>query len=154
MKESGKVDSEKESSDNCRQSSRSEDKEEEAAQGKKQAEVNSAASRPAPWGELNRLSRGFESSGVRIEFHDSGVSGAAGAESAVASAGVPYSAPSPAEDIFAENKRFLEERDRKAEQQKIILSGRCIRAICLIRICSMNRETTPLSSTSMRRMSA
>lgn len=120
VKESGKVDSEKESSDNCRQSSRSEDKEEEAAQGKKQAEVNSAASRPAPWGELNRLSRGFESSGVRIEFHDSGVSGAAGAESAVASAGVPYSAPSPAEDIFAENKRFLEERDRKAEQQKII----------------------------------
>lgn len=120
VKESGKVDSEKESSDNCRQSSRSEDEEEDAAQGKKQAEVNSAASRPVPWKGMNPLSRTFDSSGVRIEFHDSGVSGAASHESAVASTGVPYSAPSPAEDIFAENKRFLEERDRKAEQQKII----------------------------------
>lgn len=58
------------------------------------------------------------SGGKRIEFHDSGVYGV-GADLAKKEE-VFASDSSAADDIFAENKRFLEERDKKAEQQKII----------------------------------
>lgn len=72
--------------------------------------------------------------GERVVFHDSGAHPAAPAaektglpfpEAAVAGA-VP-SAASPGEDIFAENKRFLEERERmareKAKQQKFVFEN-------------------------------
>ncbi len=72
--------------------------------------------------------------GERVVFHDSGAHPAAPAaektgfpfpEAAVAGA-VP-SAASPGEDIFAENKRFLEEQERmareKAKQQKFVFEN-------------------------------
>ena len=72
--------------------------------------------------------------GERVVFHDSGAHPAAPAaektgfpfpEAAVADAGP--SASSPGEDIFAENKRFLEEQERmareKAKQQKFVFEN-------------------------------
>ena len=72
--------------------------------------------------------------GERVVFHDSGAHPAAPAaektglpfpEAAPADAGP--SASSPGEDIFAENKRFLEERERmareKAKQQKFVFEN-------------------------------
>ena len=56
--------------------------------------------------------------GVPIEFHDSGVYTAEGGGNGAQGNATQ---PPPQEDIFAENKRFLEERDKKAEQQKILL---------------------------------
>ena len=57
--------------------------------------------------------------GAPLIFHDSG-SGAVRA-----AADVPP--PLPGEDIFAENKRFLEERERRAKQQKWILDNAVFR---------------------------
>ena len=72
--------------------------------------------------------------GERVVFHDSGAHPAApAAEKAglpfpeAAPAGAVPSAASPGEDIFAENKRFLEEQERmareKAKQQKFVFEN-------------------------------
>ena len=57
--------------------------------------------------------------GAPLVFHDSG------SVAVRAAADVPL--PLPAEDVFAENKRFLEERERKARQQKWILDNAVFR---------------------------
>ena len=59
--------------------------------------------------------------GVKIEFHDVGVSGTRGAQDWKGNVekGTDF-ASSSADDIFAENKRYLEKLDKKAEQQKIL----------------------------------
>ena len=68
--------------------------------------------------------------GARIEFRDSGI--AASRENEQSEPLLPEAVNSsvkkdssfreevPGEDIFAENKRFLEERDKKAAQQKLV----------------------------------
>ena len=72
--------------------------------------------------------------GERVVFHDSGAHPAAPAAektglpfSEAAPAGAVPSAASPGEDIFAENKRFLEEQERmareKAKQQKFVFEN-------------------------------
>ena len=72
--------------------------------------------------------------GERVVFHDSGAHPAAPAAEKTglpfpeaAAAGAVPSAASPGEDIFAENKRFLEEQERmareKAKQQKFVFEN-------------------------------
>lgn len=72
--------------------------------------------------------------GERVVFHDSGAHPAAPAAEKTglpfpeaAPAGAVPSAASPGEDIFAENKRFLEEQERmareKAKQQKFVFEN-------------------------------
>ena len=69
-------------------------------------------------GDLFNFPRRSEMQGGKpIEFHDSGVSAA---ETEQKSAERIRPNADAAEDVFAENKRYLEELDRKAKQQKII----------------------------------